>query len=291
MDGWTRWSERGDPRAGWAAVVLFAGAAFALSCRLDPEAVIGTGAGVSGVERALGGARSLLSAGLYERADQYFHKGVPHRRRAAYRDFFVRLRELVSPDAHLHAEGAEMAEVMPWLSLAARADERNVEAYNVAAYWLLKMGDDRESERVVAEAVSKNPRDYRPMVELARIRLFRGEFISAASAIDRGIALWPVPDTEESESARHDLSWFLDMRASLYEFQGRGSEAVACLRRGLSLFPARTNSLGRIARIESGELDPAGAERQLRNVFGGGKTVCAREEDEADHEHEHEHEH
>lgn len=265
-------------RAG-AALAVFAGLGFVLACGLVHGPLGEAHAGVSMVERLVGGGRRLVSGHLYRRADDYFHKGVPHQTRAAFEDPFQRLREHIAPTAHRHTEPGEVAETMPWLQLAIEADERNVEAANVAAFWLMREGHVDLAERTLLRAAAANPGDYRPLVELARVHLVRRAYDKAAFVLDRGLAKWPHPLDEENSDARYDLSWMLDFRAILHEREGRPAEALRLLERQLVLFPDRAALAAHVARLKEGIVDLGEANRRLAHLFNAADAPCDREDD------------
>jgi len=277
-------------RAAWCSAGLWV-VAFILACRIVAGPLGEEHAGVSGVERLIGGGRMLLSEGLYLKADDYFHKGVPHVARPAFRDVFQGLRERIAPTAHKHTSLGEIGETMPWLSLAVMADERNVEAANVAAFWLLKSGRHDLAERTLLQAVSRNPDDYRPMIELARVYLVRREYGKAASVLDMGLKKWPHPLSGAQMDAVYDLSWLLDFRAALHEREGRADLALPLVERQAALLPERRELAAHAARIRNGEIDMAQVDARLADIFGREPAECHRENgQEAGDHHDHDHE-
>lgn len=261
--------------AWWSAGLWVAG--FVLACRVVGGPLGEGHAGVSAVERLMGGGRMLLSESLYLKADDYFHKGVPHLARPAFTDAFQRLREKIAPTAHKHTALDEVDETMPWLRLAVMADERNVDAANVAAFWLLKSGRHGPAKRALLQTIARNPDDYRPMIELARVHLALGEYDKAAAVLDAGLKKWPNPFSSTGKDAIYDLSWLLDFRAALYEREGRADLALPLVERQAAMLPERTELAAHAARIRNGEIDVSHVSARLADLFGREPAECHRE--------------
>jgi tetratricopeptide (TPR) repeat protein len=280
-----RWSAGS---AAWCSAGLWV-AGFVLACRVVGGPLGEGHAGVSVVERLTGGGRMLLSESLYLKADDYFHKGVPHVARPAFIDVFQRLREQVAPTAHKHTPLDKMDETMPWLRLAVMADERNVEAAGVAAYWLLKSGRHEPAERLLLQTIARNPDDYRPAIELARVYLSLREYDRAAAALDTGLKKWPYPRSATDRDVIYDLSWLLDFRAALFEREGRADLALPLVERQAALLPERLELAAHAARIRSGKINVSEVNARLVDLFGREPAQHGKEGGEgAGHGHDHE---
>ncbi len=142
-----------------------------------------------------GEARKVVSGGLYDRADLYFHGGIQAAAdncaeqaaegrggalaaaaagSAAHADedghaetglvgerwdLWSRLNRRIHPTEDRHASGVrELKEVVPWLWAAAAADPHNTLAYGVGAYWLAReLGRVDEALRFIGEGIRNNP--------------------------------------------------------------------------------------------------------------------------------------
>ena len=90
--------------------------------------------------------------------------------------FFRRWKAEIEPSIHVHPEGVEVSEIMPWLRVTTEMDPNNVEAYLTTAYWLeesIRRPD--VAEAVLREAQWNNPKDYRVINERAKMLFGTGE--------------------------------------------------------------------------------------------------------------------
>ena len=152
-----------------------------------PQATAGDG---GSLDRALGGARALLSESFAAKADEYFHGGVRHeqgcpgeeahghgageaRGHAPGGGFAGWINARVHSAEHRHVTGAKSVELLPWLWAACRADPHNAAAYENAAYVLERMlGKAGKAEELLLEGVRANP-------ENAELRFALGELYHA----------------------------------------------------------------------------------------------------------------
>jgi tetratricopeptide (TPR) repeat protein len=243
-------------------------------------------AGSSLIDRVLGSSRALLGDALFIHADECFHRGVPHTAAGAWGGVFARWREAVAPTRHEELGASDIGELMPWFRMATRADPGNVDAYCVAAYWLLRYGRSREAERVLTEAMEENPGDYRVFQERSRVFLRQENLAAAARALDSGIRLWPGGLRASDDQQRLNLAWMLRLRAALYEAEGATAAAAEALSRIAAMFPEWRSVAEAVSRLRQGQSDPLRARRQLKDIFADHR-MCSRG---SEHEHEHEHE-
>jgi tetratricopeptide (TPR) repeat protein len=266
--------------AGVCASVL---AAFSLACGLTGQGIEQVAGDASTLERLLGESRAVFSGTFYMKSDEYFHRGVPHVERRAFSDAFGRLAESVSPTIHAHAAGGGIQEILPWLRFATMMDPRNVQAYRVAAYWLMRSGRFELAEKVLREGVANNLGDYRFAIEQARLYMYGNDLERAARALEAGMRLWPGRDgrrdNEPDEECRLDLSWMLLFRAGLYEIAGDKDNTLRILRRELDLFPDRESHRQQVIRVETQGVNPEDARRRIQALFRAEEGhVCSRGE-------------
>jgi len=230
----------------------------------------------------LGPARSLLSAGLYERADMYFHKGVPHHKDEAFHGFFHKWKEAIVPVEHAHAEGGEIEEIMPWLRLATKSDPHNIEIYMVASYWLNGECQRPDLAReAIVEAIEKNPDRYELQYEMGRLHLAANELMLAKESLENALTLIIRPNQQDPEQAAIDHPSILMAMSYLHEALGNQEDAIEATKQSSSLRPT-PHASERLQKLESGTLDPAAAEALLERLFHK-PHECERE----DHDHEH----
>ncbi|MEN8254674.1 MAG: hypothetical protein ABFR33_04310 [Verrucomicrobiota bacterium] len=234
----------------------------------------------------LGPARSLLSAGLYERADVYFHKGVPHHREEAFHGFFHKWKEAIVPAEHAHAEGREIEEIMPWLRLATRSDPHNIEVYLVASYWL--NGECQRpdlAQQAILEAIEKNPSRYELQYEMGRLQLASNELELAKESLEKALSLIIRPNQQDPDQTAIDHPSILMTLSYLHEALGNQEGAVEATKQLLALRPT-PHASERLQELESGTLDPTAAEARLEQLFH--KThECERDDHDHDHHEDH----
>ena len=236
----------------------------------------------------LGPARSLLSNGLYERADVYFHKGAEHSEDVAFRGFFQKWKDAICPNKHAHAEGREIKEILPWLRLATQSDPHNVEVFLVAAYWL--NGECQRTDlaiEAIQEAIEKNPDRYELQQEMGRLHLHLDKFSESLSSMEKALSLLASTQQQDPEQAAIDLSFILSTRSYLYEALGDQEMAVDSTREVLALHPSPFFS-ERLEKLQSSPLDPEAAKARLRELFH--KTHSCERCEHEDHDHDGEHE-
>jgi hypothetical protein len=274
----------------WTALAgCFAGA-FVLAALLTASAPISPDAGGSVTDLLFGGSRRVLSAELYERADNYFHRGVAHHEQRVERhDWIQRLRADISPEAHRHAEGFDSAEIVPWLRLATDADPHNVEAWLVAAFWL-ETGTRRPdlAKQVLREAQRHNPGDYRVLSDRARLYVRTARFGEAANVLDAALTRWPGGLDPADRQTLLDKAEMLTYRSFLHEMDGHPADAVTGFKNVLAIFPDRTYIKARMRELETGQA-PSDSARSLleRSVKRSIGQACKEETNDEHKGHEH----
>ena len=237
----------------------------------------------TGAVYILGPARNLLSEGLYERADLYFHKGAPHKKKQAFENnIFQQWEEKIHPTEHAHAEGREIAEVMPWLRLATKSNPHNVEAYLVASYWL--NGTSMQPDLalgVMDEAIEKNPDRYELYLEKSRVYLGMNQLGNANKALEKALELIILPEQKDPDQAALDLAFILNIQSYLYEAMGQQEQAIRATQTLLMLKPDQADFALRLEALRAGPLNPKQAQQKLEKLFVR----------DHDHDHEHDHEH
>ena len=241
-----------------------------------------TGGTDTGSIYILGPARALLSASLYQRADQYFHKGVKASKEEAFKSFFQKWHEALNPTEHLHAEATEILEIMPWLRLATQSDPHNIEAYLVAVFWL--NGEINRPDlalEVIDEALLKNPGRYEIYLEKGRTLLTNDQLDLAAEAFDTTLTLLTEKKSDDPEQAQIDLSLIFSVQSYLYEAQNNREKAITAAENHQQLNPDKQHAAERLAHLQSEPLNPEAAKIRLQELFSN-TYVCSSEEHEHD---------
>ena len=270
----------------WLGVTASFVGAFALGCFLTASAPSGVPEG--GVTDLLfGSSRQALSADLYEEADTFFHRGVPHHARHVAMDTWIeRMHDVISPAEHRHAEGKASIEIIPWLKLATDADPHNIDAWLVSAYWL-ETGLERPdlAEQALREAQRNNPDDYRILLERARLCIRTGRFEQAANVLDASLKRWPGGQDPRDRQSLLDKAELLSDRGFLDEMGGRTNRAVEAFKNVLAIFPDRTYIGERVHLLETGAQPPGSARALLEmRVKRSAHDAGAEEFEEHDHD-------
>lgn len=239
----------------WAALPIAWGGAFILSCRLlaghDASAGRDTDAGAAG--RMLSISRVALADVCYERADQYFHRGVPHQQTVAFSQSpFQKLHAQLAPNDHVHLHTRDMDEMMPWLELGMQFNPHNPDIYLTAAYWLSRQTDHTETALAILRKGQVNvPFHYEIQLEKGRLLLHSGRLAEAAEAFAAGLAFWPSDRNPDSRDVTMDRASLLQYRALLFEANGNLSGARDDYRAILAMFPHRHAIRARLDALRS----------------------------------------
>jgi tetratricopeptide (TPR) repeat protein len=236
--------------AAWAPVTAAVGlwmAAVAGATRLvDVDRRIGSDMGLGILDRALGLMCGAVGERFFERADLYFHRGIPHQRPSIGPTLFTRWAARLVPPSPLHAEGADACEILPWLRFATAMDPGNVDAYLVAAYWVERSGGRPDlAEDVLREVVRRNPRDYRPFFDWARLALRRDSPARALALLGAGLRAWPEPAPPGDPDAVRDRAVMMEMRGLLLASDGQREEALRELERAAEIRPQAAGEIRR----------------------------------------------
>ena len=157
----------------------------------------------------LGDSSRMFANSFYVKADEYYHSGfyptifdnneafeTPHiaedtgavnsKNHGEEENFMGPPRDWIDafgrnfiPNRHTHLdEGGptddlstsdKVREILPWLKLSAELDPDNIQTYTVTAYWLRRLHNDKEANRVLLEGLRNNPDSYEILFELGRL--------------------------------------------------------------------------------------------------------------------------
>ena len=262
--------DRRVPHWPWFAVLLLWGGVFTLSCGLTAGSGQdhADGSDTSAAGRMLSVSRIALAETLYARADQYFHKGVPHKQDEAFHNScFQQVSAELAPERHAHLHGRDVREMMPWLKLAVELNPTDPELYLVAAFWLSREADHSDAALEILRAGQINvPFHYEIQLEKGRLLLHEGRTAEAAEAFDAGLAFWPGNNDPESKDIRLDRASLLQYRGLLYEADGNIAAARDAYREILDMFPSRHEIRARIADLDEGDAPAEAARAVLRSL-------------------------
>jgi tetratricopeptide (TPR) repeat protein len=275
-----------------AVLLLLWGVAFSMAAQLTLKPVNVLSSDTSMAERLLGASRVAFGDSFFEEADNYFHKGVGHVHQKAFSNsYFQALGAAIEPSGHVHSEGVEVSEIMPWLRFTTKMDPKNVEAYLTTAYWLEgSIGRPDVAESVLREAQRDNPKDYRVINARAKMLFGTGDDAKAAMLLDAAIKLWPSTQSPEDQQAQLDLAQMLSYRGFLFELQSDRVRALEMFKRAYAAMPGNKSLERRIAALGRGE-DFSRNDRQIWQTLFAQHHVCAREGADHDEDHEDDHDH
>lgn len=280
---------------GAGAIIFFLGSTFVLSCKLTAMPVQSTqkDASTSSAGVILGESRMAFGQYFRRMTNLYNHRGFEARRKAAFNDsIFQKWREHAAPQEHLHLEGIDAKEMLPWLWLAIKMDPHNIENYLVAAFSIstsIKRPD--VAHQILLEAQRKNPFDYQIQLEDAIIFLREQNYAQAMRRLNSALILWPGDVDPESGQAVKERIYILSYKALLHEVKGEREKALECFREINVLQPGDKDLEHRIAILERGEDTSAKALEVLKaliEISDQGKSVCTygeHDEDEEECEH------
>ena len=271
-----------------AALLLLWGVVFSMAAQLTLRPLNLFSDNTSVAERLLGASRVAFGNSFFEEADTYFHKGVGHVQQKAFsNDLFQILKAEIEPSVHVHPEGVEVSEIMPWLRFTTEMDPHNVDAYLTTAYWLAGSIQRLDlAEAVLREAQLNNPKDYRVINERAKMFFGTKDDAKAAILLDAAIKLWPSGQNPEDQQTQIDLVQMLSYRAFLFELNGRCGQALDLFKKAYARMPSNKALEQRIHALEQGE-DFSLKDRSVWESVFARHHVCSREE--ADHEGDHDH--
>lgn len=257
---------------------------FALACRLTGSgAAIEADRGDDVMEDLLGGGRVFIGGLAMNRADLYLHRGLSGVDDTAFTNrWFQRLGAAISPNVVQHREGAEgMKEVLPWVTLAARAASTNTDYVLTQTFLFRAVGDSQRALEEIRRVRAGQPKNPELTLEEARIRLAMNQWDRATAALDTcATQIGPNPTKDQSPLLAEANMW----RGLLFERGGESNAAAACMAHAIQLEPHMYGLLSnRVVALRAGQ-QPTVSVVELLAKFRrmSGNPLCA-------HDHDHKH--
>jgi tetratricopeptide (TPR) repeat protein len=142
-------------------------------------------------------------------------------------DWIALLAARFQPDQHVHLEGGEEKEMLPWVRLAVEMDPHNVEAYTVGGYWLRQLGKAAEAEAFLREGQRNNPDSYEIYFELGRLAELGAQDPDRAVRLYRLAAeKWQAANAGLKEPDTLALAQILGRMGKVHEAQGQWELAL-----------------------------------------------------------------
>jgi hypothetical protein len=183
------------------------------------------------LDDALGSARALAASHFYERADLYFHRGVPHSQARAMRlSWFESVHRTIAPSEHTHAEGDNVADILPWLIMAVRTDPAGEDAYMIAAHWLSKsLGRHDEALQLLRSGLLTVQHPYLLLIGRGKILLRQQAWGPAENALATAVQQLQANHPSPESDAFFDLREALLLHAFASEAAGHVDSCVKSL--------------------------------------------------------------
>jgi tetratricopeptide (TPR) repeat protein len=179
--------------------------------------------------QVLGGASGLAADAAYQEADLYFHAGVAggcpdehegecHEGETAQKvskldlplmNSISYLHGETAPKKHLHVEGAEEKELLPWFVAAVRLDPHHVEAWRTGAYWYYRTGDVKRACSFLTDGIKANPLDYRMYFERGILEHRTASYRAAMQDMETARKYWKS-DLDEGSYDRKSIERYLE---------------------------------------------------------------------------------
>jgi tetratricopeptide (TPR) repeat protein len=213
--------------------------------------------------RLLGEGRSILSNLSLLQADLYYHRGIGHfhdehegalgiidERKGEYAheeysheektkkispfNILFRISEQTRVTEHVHLEGDQMKEIVPWLYYSAEVDPHNTLAYTLTGFYLAdRLGKADEGIAFLREGLMNNPDSWQINAELGRIYYVHYKNYEAAIRfLSRAQTL-----LDEAPHDKFQERYVLSFLALSYEALGQRDNALPLYRRLHELFP------------------------------------------------------
>lgn len=171
------------------------------------------------------------------------------------------------PADHVHLEGGDAKEMLPWLKVSLELDPDNVQAYVTTAYWLRDgLGRVDEAEEVLRDSVRRDPRAADPSIlfELGMLLYEgRGDGVRGRNLLLAALDRWEVVEGGKEDSNRLLHASILGRLAEMDEVAGRYEEALEWLKRleGVSPNPEAIREREREVELKSAELEAVRGKR------------------------------
>lgn len=211
--------------------------------------------------RMLGEGKSIVSAISILQADRYFHRGVGHidtegcmsgahseetEKEELHRhvegpptgkfNVLMRIPEEIAVTEHVHLEGDQIKEIIPWLYYAAEIDPHNVGAYTLTGFYLAdRLGKTDEALSYLKKGFKNNPGSWEIPAEIGRIYF---QYVKDYAASVRFLSLAKV-NIDKAPHDKFQERYVLSFLARSYEALGEGKEALPLYERLDELFPGR----------------------------------------------------
>ena len=226
--------------------------------------------------RFFGEGRSIVSSLAILQADRYFHGGVGHiehgeegelcitqrgtdecgreedrRLQASPLNVLFRISDRIALTEHVHLQGDQVKEIIPWLYLSSEVDPHNVLAITLTGFYLAdRLDKPDEAVAFLRKGLLDNPDSWEINAELGRI--YFEDFGNYRAAVD-----FLVRAMDLQKGVPHDKfeeRYVLSFLAYSYEALGEGDKALALYRRLGQLFPKSD-----VFRKKVSELSAAGS--------------------------------
>jgi tetratricopeptide (TPR) repeat protein len=178
------------------------------------------------------GSFTFIERGVDHDHERYLHGEVTHD--VSPYNVLLRLFDEISVTEHIHLEGDQLKEIVPWLYMASEADPNNVLAYTLTGYYLAYRLDRVEQAiAYLKKGLMNNPDSWEINGEIGRIYFQKVKDYGASSRyLSRAkVLLEKAPHDKFQERA------ILAYLALSYERLGEEQKALPLYHRLDNLFP------------------------------------------------------
>jgi tetratricopeptide (TPR) repeat protein len=166
-------------------------------------------------------------------------------------DWIARLAARLKPNVHVHLQGGNEREMLPWVKLAVELNPHDVDAYTVGGYWLWKLGKTNEAQQFLREGQRNNPNSYRIYFELARHAEEESQLEHARRLYQLALQIWQKVNQGQENVDAIFYGRILGRLAQVEELQGNTARAIQYLKLLLTVTPNPEPVRKHIQRLES----------------------------------------
>jgi tetratricopeptide (TPR) repeat protein len=155
-------------------------------------------------------------------------------------DWIDRFGRNFIPTTHEHNDDPKLlAEMMPWLRLAAELDPDRPQIYAIAAFWLrTRLGKVDEAEAFLRLGWRNNPESFEILFELGRLfNENRNDIVRARHCLEGALKFWEKSESKKTEPDRFAQAQILASLIKLEEGDGRLEKAILRLKQLQKISP------------------------------------------------------
>ncbi len=164
-------------------------------------------------------------------------------------NILLRMSDLIDISEHIHLQGEDMKEIVPWLYYSVKIDPHNVLAITLTSYYLSEwFGKPDEAFGVLRDGLKNNPDSWQINAELGRMYFTHtGDYETAVRYLSRAYEFLMRSDHDKFEE-RYVLTYLIRS----YEALGQEEKTLPMYKRLNELFPQAAIFQERIRQLSHG---------------------------------------